>query len=375
MEKIKVLIVDDSAIVREILTQRLSRDPRIEVVGSAMDPYVARDKLEKLAVDVITLDIEMPRMDGLSFLRLIMQQAPMPVVVVSSLTKNANEAAMKALELGAVDVVPKPGGPFSVEEVVPLLADRIVAASMAKIPCLRAQLSPAGSPGPSGLVPSKGAQPHQPDTSLLARKPASRPYLANIATTNQLVAIGASTGGTIALEVLLRDWEEDFPPTLVVIHMPERFTATFASRLNDLSRAQVKEAAHGDRLLTGTVYIAPGNYHMLLNTRGTERSLRIVSGPKVCNQRPAVDPLFDSVAEQAGRNCVALLLTGMGRDGASGLLRIKEAGGHTIAQDEESSIVWGMPKEAIDLGAAQQVLPLGKMVRAVKERVSARSAH
>lgn len=374
MEKIKVLIVDDSAIVREILTQRLSRDPRIDVVGSAMDPYVARDKLEKLAVDVITLDIEMPRMDGLSFLRLIMQQAPMPVVVVSSLTKNANEAAMKALELGAVDVVPKPGGPFSVEEVVPLLADRIVAASVAKLSRLRDQLGRSAPPAPPAAQAVKVAHPHQIESSSRPGQTGRRSYLANIATTNQLIAIGASTGGTIALEVLLRDWEADFPPTLVVIHMPERFTATFAARLNELSRAQVKEAAHGDRLQTGTVYIAPGNYHMLLKTQGTERLLRIVNGPKVCNQRPAVDPLFDSVAEQAGRNCVALLLTGMGRDGASGLLRIKEAGGHTIAQDEESSIVWGMPKEAIDLGAAQEVLPLGRMVRAVKERISSQGA-
>ncbi|HKL84938.1 MAG TPA: chemotaxis response regulator protein-glutamate methylesterase [Treponemataceae bacterium] len=358
MNKIRVLIVDDSAIVREILTQRLSRDPRIEVVGSAMDPYVARDKLEKLEVDVITLDIEMPRMDGLTFLRLLMQQAPMPVIIVSSLAKEANEAAMKALELGAVDVVPKPGGPFSVEEVIPYLADRIVAASAANVSRLREHLTIASKP----LSPSIGSASIKKNA-----KPAS--YLANIRTTNQLIAIGASTGGTVALEVLFREWEPDFPPTLVVIHMPEHFTATFAARLNDLSRARVKEAVEGDRLQIGTIYVAPGNFHMLLRAHGTERTIKIVQGPKVCNQRPAVDPLFDSVATHAGRNCIAALLTGMGRDGAQGLLKIREAGGYTIAQDEESSIVWGMPKEAIDLGAAQTVLALDRITRHIRERL------
>ena len=357
MNKIRVLIVDDSAIVREILTQRLSRDPRIEVVGSAMDPYVARDKLEKLEVDVITLDIEMPRMDGLTFLRLLMQQAPMPVIIVSSLAKEANEAALKALELGAVDVVPKPGGPFSVEEVIPYLADRIVAASLANVSRLREHIATA--------VASPALSPSAIHNKI--KKPAS--YLSKIKTTNQLIAIGASTGGTVALEVLFREWEPDFPPTLVVIHMPERFTATFAARLNDISRASVKEAEAGDRLQTGCIYVAPGNYHMLLRAQGTERTLKIVQGPKICNQRPAVDPLFDSVAAHAGQNCIAALLTGMGRDGAKGLLNIKEAGGYTIAQDEKSSIVWGMPKEAIDLGAAQSILALEKITQHIRERL------
>lgn len=337
MAKIRVFIVDDSAIVREILTEKLSRNPRIEVVGSAMDPYIARNKLEKIDVDVITLDIEMPRMDGLTFLKSLMKHYPTPVIVVSSLAKDASPAAMKALEFGAVDVVPKPGGPFSVEDVVDLLIDRIIAASHANIGRLRKYT---------------GESLHVSATK------SSSPVLAGLRTTNQLVAVGASTGGTAALEMLFRDWDPFFPPTLAVIHMPEKFTAAFAARLNELSRATVKEAVNGERLLPGTVYIAPGNYHMLLRTQGAERTLKIASGPKVCNQRPAVDPLFFSVAEQAGRNCVAVLLTGMGRDGAEGLLKIKEAGGHTIAQDEESSIVWGMPKAAIDLGAADAVLSL-----------------
>jgi two-component system chemotaxis response regulator CheB len=348
MKKIRVLIVDDSAIVREILAERLSLDPRIEVVGTAVDPYIARDKLEKIDVDVITLDIEMPRMDGLTFLRQLMKHFPKPVIVVSSLAKDENPAAMKALELGAVDVVPKPGGPFSVETVVDLLIDRIVAASEVNMPRLReCVIDGPGEP---------------------AEKTA-RNYLAGIRTTNQLIAIGTSTGGTIALEAIFRDWEPDFPPTLAVIHMPEKFTATFAARLNELSRATVKEAAQGDRLAPGTVYIAPGNYHMVLRTQGTERTIKIAAGPKVCNQRPAVDPLFFSVAEQVGRNCIAVLLTGMGRDGAQGLHRIHESGGYTIAQDEASSIVWGMPKEAIDLGAADTVLPLDGIVRHIRSRL------
>jgi len=306
----------------------------------------------------------MPRMDGLTFLRIMMQQYPMPVIIVSSLAKGENTAAMKALELGAVDVVPKPGGPFTVEEVVPLLADKIVAASSAKIGRLKEQVRSA-----ENAEREVGTMNARKTENPPAVKKEANNYLAKIRTTNQLIAIGASTGGTIALEFLLRDWESDFPPTMVVIHMPEKFTATFASRLNDLSRAKVKEACNGDRLETGTVYVAPGNYHMLLKTQGTERTIKIVSGPKVCNQRPAVDPLFDSVAEHAGQNCVALLLTGMGRDGAAGLLKIRQAGGYTIAQDEDSSIVWGMPKEAIDLGAAQTVLPLDRMVRHLRERL------
>lgn len=348
MAKTRVFIVDDSAIVREILSERLSRHPGIEVVGSAMDPYIARDKLEKIDVDVITLDIEMPRMDGLTFLKQLMKHYPKPVIVVSSLARDGTPAAMQALELGAVDVVPKPGGPFSVEEVVDLLADRILSAAGADVGRLK-ECSRKLNELPRASSPKK--------------------ILASLQTTNQLIAVGASTGGTIALETLFLGWEPDFPPTLAVIHMPERFTATFAARLNELCRVTVKEAEDGERILAGTVYIAPGNYHMILRTKGTERTLKIASGPKVCNQRPAVDPLFDSVADQVGRNCIGILLTGMGRDGAAGLLKIRQAGGHTIAQDEASSIVWGMPKEAIDLGAADKVLGLDSIAGYVRTKV------
>lgn len=350
MGKIRVFIVDDSAIVREILTDRLSKDPRIEVVGSAVDPYVARDKLEKIDVDVITLDIEMPRMDGLTFLRQLMKYYPKPVIIVSSLAKSSSQAAMEALELGAVDVVPKPGGPFSVEDVVDLLIDRILSAKEADM---------------SKIQANSQRMLQQANGHKIQKR-----YLTGLKTTNQLIAVGASTGGTIAMEEMFRDWEPDFPPTLAVIHMPERFTATFASRLNDICRATVKEAENGEQLMPGTIYIAPGNFHMMLRTKGTERTLRIATGPKVCNQRPAVDTLFESIAEQVGQNCLAVLLTGMGKDGAQGLLRIKNAGGHTIAQDEASSIVWGMPKEAIDLGAADCVLPLTGITDYIRRKLS-----
>lgn len=339
------MIVDDSAIVREILSERLSRHPAIDVVATAMDPYVARDKLERIDVDVITLDIEMPRMDGLTFLRQLMTHYPKPVIVVSSLAKDANSASMRALELGAIDVVPKPGGPFSVEDVIDLLSERIVAASRADVSRLKIGIDRL----------AEGT-----------RKPPTKRYLAELAATNKLVAIGASTGGTIALEALFRDWDQGFPPAVAVIHMPERFTALFAARLNELSPATVKEAEDGERLRQGTVYIAPGNYHLLVAARGTEWTARIVSGPKICNQRPAVDPLFESVAEHIGRNGTGILLTGMGRDGARGLLAMREAGALTIAQDEASSIVWGMPKEAIDLGAATEVLSLEGIVPRLK---------
>ena len=351
MSKIKVFVVDDSAIVREILTEQLYRDSRIEVVGSAVDPYVARDKLEKIDVDVITLDIEMPRMDGLTFLRKLMKHYPKPVIIVSSLAESSSRAALKALELGAADVVPKPGGPFSVEDVVSILIDRILSAREADLSKLQARALRVQEYSDS-------------------RRTVQRSYLTGLKTSSQLIAVGASTGGTIAMEEIFRDWAPDFPPTLAVIHMPERFTSTFASRLNDICQVTVKEAENGERLIPGTVYVAPGNYHMLLRSKGTERTLRVASGPKVCNQRPAVDVLFNSVADQAGQHCIGILLTGMGKDGAQGQLKIKNAGGYTIAQDEESSIVWGMPREAVALGAADKVLSLGSITEHIRGRFS-----
>jgi two-component system chemotaxis response regulator CheB len=341
LDKIRVLVVDDSAIVRSLLTEHLSRHPRIEVVASAVDPYVARNKLETLDVDVITLDIEMPRMDGLTFLRLLMKHDPRPVIVVSSLTAEGNEAALKALELGAVDVVPKPGGPFSVQEVIDILVQKILAAPHADL----------------GKLKSRSER-------LERSRPLSPPgkVLAGLATTNKLVVVGASTGGTGALEEVFTGLPAATPPILTVIHMPERFTASFAHRLDGLCRVRVKEAEDGEKALAGTVYIAAGNYHLSVVTRGAERLLKVHMGPKVFSQRPAVDVLFRSAAEEVGRNCLGILLTGMGKDGAEGLLKIRQAGGRTVAQDEATSIVFGMPKEAIALGAAEAVLGLGEIV-------------
>jgi two-component system chemotaxis response regulator CheB len=335
-KKINVLVVDDSAVVRKILTDNLSAHPGIHVVGSAIDPYVARDKIVKLDVDVITLDIEMPRMDGLTFLKHLMRSYPMPVIIVSSLTDMKNKASIEALELGALDIVPKPGGPYSVSDVVDQLARKIIGASRVDQSKLR-------------LISEK----------LNTKKPKKRTsQLARIKTTNRLLAIGASTGGTTALEHLFKGFDKSFPPTACVIHMPERFTKQFADRLNEICPVTVKEAVHGEKMYTGHVYVAPGDNHMLVKQVGADYIIKINKAPKVFSQRPAVDTLFRSVAENVGRNSTGILLTGMGKDGAEALLEIRKSGGYTIAQDEATSIVFGMPKEAIEIGAAVTVLGL-----------------
>jgi len=348
MSKINVLIIDDSAVVREILSSQLADHPKINVVGAAIDPYIAREKLAKHNVDVITLDIEMPRMDGLTFLKYLMRYYPIPVVVVSSLTDRKNRASLQALELGAVDIVPKPGGPYSVGEIIEILSEKIIAASLADFEKI------------------KEAVRRNRERSAKAEVK----YLARIGTTNKLIAVGASTGGTTALEKLFSGFDRSFPPTLAVIHMPERFTGTFAERLNELCPVDVKEAEHNERVLSGTVYIAPGNYHLAVRAVGAERIIKIIKGPKLHNQRPAVDVLFQSVADNVGENAIGVLLTGMGKDGADGLKRMREKGAYTIAQDERSSIVFGMPKAAIDLGAVESVLPLDKIAADIGNRLA-----
>jgi two-component system chemotaxis response regulator CheB len=344
VSKIRVLIVDDSAVVREVLSRSLQEDERFEVVATAIDPYSAREKLARLGTDVMTLDIEMPRMDGLTFLKQLMKHHPIPVVVVSSLTDGANSATMQALELGALDVVPKPGGAYSVTDIVELLKDRLIAASKADFSVAQAQ-----------------AALHRERLPIEGTK-----MLSQIATTNKLLAVGASTGGTLALETLFTSFSPDFPPAVCVIHMPEKFTATYAERLDRLCRVRVKEAEDGEMVRPATVYLAPGNFHLLVRMRGKDVFLKVAQGPKVQHQRPAVDVLFESVASQVGQNAVGVLLTGMGRDGAAGLLKILKAGGRTIAQDEATSVVFGMPKEAIEIGAAQEILPLDKIARALR---------
>ena len=351
MSKIKVLIVDDSAIVRDILTRRLSQHPSIEVIGSAPDPFIARNKIETQEIDVITLDIEMPRMDGLTFLKYLMKYKPLPVIVVSSLAEGKNQAALEALERGAVDIVSKSGGPYSVEEISEELAEKIVqAAKVSK----------------SRLV--SVSERLQIPVYTKEKKTFNKTALSQISTTHKLLVVGASTGGTIAMEEIFTKFTPDFPPTLAVIHMPEYFTASFANRLDSLCQVHVKEAVDGELVMPATVYIAPGGYHMQVATSGANRIIRIKNGPRLHGQRPAVDILFDSAAEKIGKNCIAVLMTGMGKDGASGLKKIKDAGGYTIAQDEASCIVFGMPKEAIALDGHCEITALTDIPKAITKR-------
>lgn len=339
---IRVLVVDDSAVVRKVLTTELSRCPDIEVVGSAIDPYAAREKIAQLRPDVLTLDIEMPRMDGLSFLAKLMKHFPIPTVVVSSLTPENSETALRALSLGAIAVVPKPGGSYSLPDVGRELASAIRTASVANV-------APRAAPTPA--VPAT-----------VARVSGRGPLLL---TSHKVLAIGASTGGTKAIEVVLTALPADTPGTVIVQHMPEGFTRSFAERLNGICQMQVREARDGDAVVPGVALIAPGNYHMVLQQSGARYLVRIKDGPPVHHQRPAVDVLFQSVARNAGRNAVGVILTGMGADGAKGLLAMREAGARTIAEHERSCVVYGMPKEAIKLGAAEEIIPLPNVAQSI----------
>ncbi|PKK89928.1 MAG: chemotaxis response regulator protein-glutamate methylesterase [Candidatus Wallbacteria bacterium HGW-Wallbacteria-1] len=330
MRKIRVLIVDDSAVVRQIFTRELSRDPAIEVVGTAPDPYVARDKVVSLKPDVITLDVEMPRMDGITFLKKLMVHFPMPVIVVSSLTAKGGELALEALEAGAVDVMAKPGAAYTVGDMSVELIEKIK--------------------GASRIVVSRQKK--------VATPPAAVKTLAMTRTTNKIIAIGASTGGTQALTKVLTALPANSPGILIVQHMPEHFTRSFADRLNQLCSIEVKEAQNGDMVSPGRCLIAPGNFHMLLKRSGANYLVDVKTGPLVSGHRPSVDVLFKSVAMYAGRNAVGVIMTGMGADGSRGLLEMRQSGARTLAQDENSCIVYGMPKEAVAIGAAEQVLHL-----------------
>jgi len=333
--KIRVLIVDDSAIVRKLLAEALSSEPDLEVVGTAPDPFVARDKILSLHADVLTLDIEMPRMDGLTFLKKLMRFHPMPVIVISSLAQASSRAAIEALQCGAVEVLAKPGGPYSVGEMKQDLPRKIRAAAQARI---------------SRPMSAETAAPVNPVVKAVCRGGHSG-----------IIAIGASTGGTEAIREVLTKMPENSPGIVVVQHIPPVFSTAFASRLNDLCRIHVREAVDGDRVLAGQALIAPGNFHMTLQKRGGEYAVAVRDGERVCYQRPSVDVLFDSVASVAGGNAVGALLTGMGTDGAQGMLKMKRAGARTIAQDEASCVVFGMPREAIRLGAVDHVLPLQRI--------------
>jgi two-component system chemotaxis response regulator CheB len=334
MKKIKVLIVDDSAVVRQIFNKELSRDHQIEVVGTAPDPYIARDKIVKLKPDVITLDIEMPRMDGITFLKKLMRYYPLPVIVVSSLTQKGGELALEAIESGAVEVMSKPGASYTVGDMSVELIDKIKA--VAKLKVKKQNITPANTYAPVER-------------------------LAMTRTTNKVVAIGASTGGTQALQQLLSALPGNAPGTIVVQHMPEHFTRAFADRLNQVCEVEVKEAQDGDKVIPGRILIAPGNYHMLLKRSGAMYYVQVKSGPLVSRHRPSVNVLFKSVARYAGKNAIGVILTGMGGDGAEGLLEMKKNGASTIVQDEASCVVFGMPKVAIELGAVDKIVGLDKI--------------
>jgi len=341
-QRIKTLIVDDSAIVRKILSEELSRFPDIEVVGTAPDPFVARDKILKLQPEVITLDIEMPRMDGLTFLKKLMKHYPLPVIIVSSLTPKGSKLALEAMEIGAVDVIAKPGGSYSVGDMSEMLAEKIRIASVANIS-------------------------RRVDYQTDYEKP--EPIRALAETTHKVIAIGASTGGTEALKEVLTKMPPNSPGIVVVQHMPANFTTAFAERLNSLCQVTVKEAEDNDSVTPGTALIAPGNYHMLLRRSGARYYVEVKDGPRVHHQRPSVDILFKATAKYAGPNSIGVIMTGMGADGAEGLLEMKQAGAKTIAQDEKTCVVFGMPKEAIKLGAADKVVPLGQVAHEILRMV------
>ncbi len=342
---IRVLIVDDSAVVRQVLSAELSKAHDIEVVGTAIDPYVARDKIVKHRPDVITLDLEMPRMDGLTFLSKLMRHHPLPVIVVSSLTPSGSAAAVRAMELGAVEVVGKPGSAYSVTEISRMLVEKVRVAARARC--------------------RKREAPKQP-----APAAAAAPPRALVHTTHKVLAIGASTGGTQAISSLLRSLPQDIPGALIVQHMPEKFTRSFAERLNETCRMEVREAGDGEPVVPGVALIAPGNYHMTLTRSGARYFAAVKSGPPVHHQRPSVDVLFHSVARQAGPNAVGVILTGMGADGARGMAAMHEAGAQTLAESEESCVVFGMPKEAIRLGGVDQILPLDRLAPAVMDTLA-----
>jgi two-component system chemotaxis response regulator CheB len=342
---VKVLIVDDSAVVRQTLAEVLGSDPGIEVVGTAADPYAAVERMRAVSPDVITLDVEMPRMDGLTFLRKLMSQHPLPVVICSSLAGPASETTVRALEYGAVEIIEKPrlGTRRALEEARIRLCDTVKAAAHARV-------------GARRPVPIEARERHSADAVIAAPR-----TQAMAETTDKVIVIGASTGGTEALRDVLTALPGDTPGVVVVQHMPEQFTRAFATRLDGLCRVEVKEAENGDRVYPGRVLIAPGNLHTLLKRSGARYHVEVRDGPLVSRHRPSVDVLFRSAARFAGRNAVAAILTGMGDDGAQGMEELKAAGARTFAQDERSCVVFGMPQAAIKRGCVDRVVPLSRV--------------
>jgi two-component system chemotaxis response regulator CheB len=337
-KKIRVLVVDDSAVVRRMISDALAQDPEIEVVGAACDPYVARDMILQLEPDVLTLDIEMPRMDGLTFLKILQEHRPMPVIIVSSLTTAGSQLALRAMDLGAVDVVAKQSSAWNIGSLRDQLAHRVKGAARARLSLLRPESAASGT---------------TETTAGIQFSP------------RQLVVIGASTGGTEAVKNVLTRLPAELPGICIVQHIPPVFSRTFAERLNELCALEVREAAHGDEVRPGMALIAPGDYHMVVESSGTGYRVRLRQDPPIHFTRPAVDMLFNSAAQCAGRHAVGVLLTGMGRDGAQGMQQLKAAGAVNLAQNEATCVVYGMPRAAVELGVVDRVLPLDHIPHAI----------
>ncbi len=363
--KIRVLIVDDSAIVRKVLSTILEAEPDIEVVGTAPDPFIARDKILGLRPDVLTLDIEMPRMDGLTFLEKVMRHHPLPVIMISSLAQSSTHAALEAMNRGAVDVLAKPGGPYSVGDLRGDLPRRVRAAAGARLRGVAGMSRSRFGPG-SGHDANIAQTENRGQAAGTGPGPGHQPLSTGMLKQSMLVAIGASTGGTVAIERVLTALPAQMPSMVIAQHIPAGFSAAFAQRLNKVCAIDVKEACEGDETRPGLALIAPGNRHMRVR-HGQAGGWRIHldDGPKVCYQRPSVDVLFQSVAEEAGARAAGVILTGMGSDGANGLLSMRQAGARTCAQDEASCVVFGMPREAIAQGAAERVLPIDRIAAAL----------
>ena len=339
-QPVKVLVVDDSAVVRQTLQKALGDDPDITVVGTAVDPYAAREKIVSLKPDVLTLDVEMPRMDGITFLRKLMQHHPIPVIIVSSLTSSGSDMALEALDAGAVEVLCKPGAAYKVGDMARDLKQKVKAASNARVTLLsRRQITQS------------------------TKKTSANKALKQ--TTNKVVVIGSSTGGTQAIEKILKSYPCNAPGTVIVQHMPAGFTRSFADRLNSLCEVNVKEAEDGDSVVPGSVLIAPGNYHVVIERSGARYLVGLRDGPLVGRHKPAVEVLFRSAAEYVGANAIGVMLTGMGQDGADGMLQMRQHGASNIAQNEASSIVYGRPKAAIEAGAAEHVLDLDEIAEKI----------
>ena len=343
----RVLIVEDSKVMQQLLADFIARDPELQVAGVASDPYEARELVKSLRPDVLTLDVEMPRMDGITFLERLMRLHPMPVVMVSSLTERGAETSLRALELGAVDVVAKPRGSSSqgLTEFALAVAESLRAA---------ARVDLGRRPEPARVAPAPRPQEAPLDRRLLE---------------GQLIAIGASTGGTEAIREILARLPVDIPPIVIVQHMPEMFTRMFAKRLDEQCPLAVSEAVDRERLRPGHAYVAPGNFHLAVRRSGKGFESRVEQSPPVNRHRPSVDVLFDSVAEAVGSSATAVILTGMGSDGAAGVRRIKAAGGHTLAQDEATCVVFGMPKTAIETGCVDRVAPLAGLAERIMTNV------